>query len=152
MEDYMNSFKEKCEPVRGIFKLNVFRCGKIIETLEDHNLIVDGARIQMAHLIAGDASGRKISKISFGTSGMPPAASDQAIANPFTKTLDGFTYPEEGQAGFSWSLSTAEDNGQAILEFGLVCDDGTLFARRTRTNPINKESDISLEGTWTIIF
>jgi hypothetical protein len=38
------------------------------------------------------------------------------------------------------------------MEFGLLCADGTLFARRTRTKPINKESDISLSGSWTIIY
>jgi hypothetical protein len=148
----MNKFSEKCNPLRGIFTLNVFKKGKLVETFEDYNMIVDGARIQMAHLIAGEVTNRKISKIYFGTNGTPPEVSDTEITNPFIKELDGFDYPEQGQVSFSWNLAVSENNGQAIMEFGLVCADGTLFARRTRGNPINKEEDISLEGTWTIVF
>jgi hypothetical protein len=57
-------------------------------------------------------------------------------------------------------LGTTEANGMAILEFGLMSDDGTLFSRRIREDengtpvnkPINKESDISIIGQWIIIF
>jgi hypothetical protein len=93
-----------------------------------------------------------MAKIAFGTSGVAPTVNDEEITDAFEKNLSGHTYPEAGQVQFSWNLATSEDNGQAILEFGLICADGTLFARRTRTNPIYKESDISLLGTWTIIF
>jgi hypothetical protein len=46
----------------------------------------------------------------------------------------------------------SEANGMAIREFGLLTANGTLFARRIRANPIYKESDISIEGEWIIIF
>jgi hypothetical protein len=39
----------------------------------------------------------------------------------------------------------------AIREFGLMTEDGTLFARRVRANPICKESNISIEGEWSFI-
>jgi hypothetical protein len=45
-----------------------------------------------------------------------------------------------------------EANGKAIMEFGLICTDGTLFARKNRAKAIEKDSDISLEGKWRIIF
>jgi hypothetical protein len=48
-----------------------------------------------------------------------------------------------GRVTISWELLTSEDNGQAIMEFGLVCADNTLFSRRVRANPIYKEADIS---------
>ena len=60
-------------------------------------------------------------------------------------------YPATGQVRFNWSLSTAELNGVAITEFGLLCADGTLFSRKQR-KPIEKESDLSLTGSWTILF
>ena len=34
---------------------------------------------------------------------------------------------------------------------GLICADGTLFSRKQR-KPIEKESDLSLTGSWTILF
>jgi len=40
----------------------------------------------------------------------------------------------------------------AINEFGLLTSDGTLFARKNRNTPINKDSDIALEGQWIIYF
>jgi hypothetical protein len=139
-------------PLKGIFELKVFKSGKMIEHTREENLIVDGARVQMAHLIAGEGVNRQIAKIAFGTSGVAPTVNDTAITNPFKKAISGFTYPEAGQVTFSWNLSTAEDNGQEILEFGLLCADETLFARRTRTKPVNKESDISMQGNWTIVY
>jgi hypothetical protein len=144
--------KDKEKSLIGIFRMKVLKAGKVIEETEERNLIVDVARIQMAHLIGGDGASRQLTKISFGTNGTDPVVSDTEITSPFTKNLDGHTYPEEGQVTFNWSLTTSEDNGQAILEFGLMSADGSLFARRTRANPIYKEADIALQGTWTIIF
>jgi hypothetical protein len=106
----------------------------------------------MARLIAGDAEGRPMLSIAFGANGAASTADDADIANAFVKNLDGTGCPEVGQSRFAWSLSTSETNALAIMEFGLLTADGALFCRRTRPTPVNKESDISLEGTWTIIF
>jgi hypothetical protein len=139
-------------PMRGIFDMKVYRKGALIETYRDENLIVNGARVQAAHLVAGDVLGRTIARIAFGTNGTPPVDADASITNQFAKDVAGFEYPAMGQVTVSWELLTAEDNGQAIMEFGLLTADGTLFARKTRNKPIHKESDISIEGHWTIIF
>jgi hypothetical protein len=144
--------EDENKPIKGIFELKVFKGGELVEHAVKENLIVDGARVQMAHLIAGESTNRQITKIAFGTSGVAPTVNDTEITDAYEKTVSGHTYPEAGQVKFSFELTTAEDNGQAILEFGLLCADGTLFARRTRTNPINKESDIALQGSWTIIY
>jgi hypothetical protein len=143
---------DKYRPLKGIFEVKVIKNGKVIEHTIEENLIVDGARVQMAHLIAGEGTNRETAKIAFGTSGVAPTVNDTTITNPFEKAISGHSYPEAGQVKFDWNLTTAEDNGQAILEFGLVCADNTLFARRTRTNPIYKEADIALQGSWTIIY
>ena len=151
----MVDFKEEVR-LRGILKVNVYKGEgenrKLIETFEDDNLIVNLARTTMAHLIAGDVTNRSMKSISFGTNGTAPTVDDTDITNPFTKNLGGITYPDMGQVRFAWSLTTAEANGLAIMEFGMLTADGKLFCRRTRTVPINKQSDISLDGTWTIIF
>jgi hypothetical protein len=151
------NFVEKERAIKGALEYKVYRHvnGKkeLVETFEDHNIIVNKAREQMTHLVAGDSvTNRKISKIAFGTSGIEANLLNESITGAYTKNLDGYIFPVQTQVQFSWSLSIGEANGKAIREFGLICADDSLFARRTRNTPINKESDISLEGTWTIIF
>jgi hypothetical protein len=144
------------QELRGMLRYKVYRhrgeARELIEEFEGKNLIVNGARNQMARLVAGDFTNRNITKISFGTNGAEPTVEDTAITNAFTKNVEGSAYPAMGQVTIAWKLLTSEDNGQAIMEFGLVCADNTLFSRRVRANPIYKESDISIEGLWTIIF
>jgi hypothetical protein len=145
-------FHDFNRPVRGIFELTIIKNGKVIEHIREDNLIVNGARVQMSKLIAGDWEDCEIAAIAFGTDGTAPAVSDEEITDAFEKAVTGHTYPTEGEVKFSWNLATTEDNGQAIQEFGLLCADGTLFARRTREKPIYKESDIAMQGSWTIVF
>ena len=38
-----------------------------------------------------------------------------------------------------------------IVEYGLLCDDDSLFARKTR-EAIYKANDIAVDGEWSIIF
>ena len=137
--------------VKGIFTIEVYKKGVLIEKYTENNLIVNGARDQVARLIAGNVSGRSIEKIAFGTNGTAPDVADTAITQQFARPVNGFSYPAMGQVQIDWELPTTENNGMAIREFGLLTVDGTLFARRTRTNPIYKEPDISIEGHWTIV-
>jgi hypothetical protein len=146
-----NRFVEQT-PLKGTLRYTVFKNGTPVERVEESNLIVNGARLQMAHLIAGDAAQRSISRISVGTNGTAPAVADTAITGAFTKEVDGFAYPANGQVQINWKLLVSEANGMAIREFGLLTANGALFARRVRANPIYKEPDISIEGEWIIIF
>ena len=139
-------------PIRGIFGMKVYRSGILIEKYEEHNLIVDTARFQMACLVVGDIDGRHVAQIAFGTNGTEPVVADTVITNPFIKPLSDYSFPESGTVRFDWDLSVEENNGMAIGEFGLLTADGTLFARKSRAHPIYKESDISIEGQWTIKF
>jgi hypothetical protein len=142
--------------LKGILKYRILRNGVPVEEVEDENLIVTAGRAQMARMLGGDfaGAGRHINRITFGTSGAAPDIANTTIANQFIKNISSIAYPAAGQVCFDWNLSTTEANGKAILEFGLLCVDGTLFSRRIRESgkPINKENDISLEGSWTIIF
>ncbi|MDR2952575.1 MAG: hypothetical protein LBU82_04950 [Treponema sp.] len=157
------SFVDAHETLKGVFYCNVFRHVNgervLIEVIEENNLIVNMARDQMARLIAGEFANRNITKIGFGTNNAKPAVEDTVLTDAYVKTLDGYEFPDMGQVRFNWSLGTSEANGKGIKEFGLFCEDGALFARRRRekvggepADPIHKEADISLEGTWTIIF
>jgi hypothetical protein len=136
----------------GVFRMRIYRRGTLIEKYEDHNLIVDGARTAMARLVAGNGTGKNIDRIAFGINGGMPNPSNTSIVSPFTKNFDRISYPASNQVEFSWSLATTEANGKAISEFGLLCADNTLFSRKNRGTPINKDSDIAIEGQWVIIF
>lgn len=138
--------------LRGIFRLDIRRAdGSLIERIEEHNLIVNGAKNQLARLVAGDAAGRHITEIGFGTGTTAANPNDTTLISAYWKNVLSVSYPGIGQVAFTWSLATAEANGKAITEFGLRCADGTLFARKVRA-PIHKSDDLSLNGTWTIVF
>lgn len=137
--------------LRGDFRLRVYRNGVLVEEQHDPNMIMNVAKDAMARLIGGDVAGKSITSIGFGTNGIGPSPDDTALTGAYSKPVADVTYPATGQAAFSWTLGTSEANGTAITELGLVCEDGTLFARKVR-GAINKASDLSLDGVWTIIF
>ena len=147
----MEKFYEKIS-LRGVFEMRVYKSGKLIEEILDDNLIVNIAREQMARLVAGETSGRHIASIAFGTNNADPEPTNTVITGQWSKAVLGHSFPAVGKVRFDWQLGISENNGMAIREFGLLTANGMLFARKTRTNPINKESDISIEGSWTIIF
>lgn len=137
--------------IRGEFSLKVYKKGVLIEEYTDSNLIMNVAKDALARLIGGDGSGKTITKIGFGTNGTAPTPDDTALTNAYIKPITSRSYPQTGHVTFTWRLETTEANGKQIREFGLLCSDNTLFARKTR-GAIEKADDISLEGTWTIIF
>jgi hypothetical protein len=137
--------------LRGDFLLRVYRNGELIEEQHEPNLIVNMAKDAMARLIGGDGINKQITHIGFGTNGVGPNPNDTALTSAYSKPIAAVTYPATGQAAFAWTLGTSEANGKAITELGLLCEDSTLFSRKTR-GAINKEADLSLDGVWTIIF
>lgn len=139
-------------PMRGRFTMRVFKGDKLIERFEDHNLIVNGARRSAASLIAGMGTDKHISKIAFGTSGNIPTPDDTKITDPFIKAITSVVFPSDGVAEFRWRLNANEANGKAIIEFGLLCEDGTLWSRKIREEAIPKDKDMALEGEWQILF
>jgi hypothetical protein len=138
--------------LRGKLEVKVFRNGALIDRVCEQNLIVNGARTQMSRMLSGDFTGRKIAAIAFGTSGAEPTVDDYAITDEYKKDITAVSFPDTASVQFDWELETGEYNGKAVMEFGLFCADGALFARRVRENPIYKEDDISIEGHWTISF
>jgi len=153
----------KQKPIKGVLSYKVYRNvdGEklLIDEYESQNLIVDTGREQMARLLAGEFGQRHITKIGFGTNNAAATVQDTSLTGAFVKAIDEFDYPKVGHVRFKFTLNESEANGMKIIEFGLFCNDGVLFARRRRekengdvSDPIAKESDISLEGTWTIEF
>lgn len=135
----------------GVLEVAVLRRGLLIDYWSDQNLIVNGARSMLARLIAGDGAGLAVNRIGFGVGSAPAQPDDTALTSAYVRGLTGHSYPEPGAVQFAFALATSEANGLTIREFGLINADGSLFSRKVRGG-IEKNDDISLEGTWTIIF
>ena len=148
----MSKFTDRIGLPRGILRLDVFRGAELIESWEEENLIVDGAKTLLSNLLGGTVTGKSVTKIGFGTNGAAPAGGNTALTGAYVKTVDSVTYPTASSVRFNFSLGGSEANGTAIIEFGLLSGDNTLFSRRVRSSAIAKASDISFTGTWTIQF
>ena len=142
---------EKLGNLKGSFCLEVIKNGEVIERYQDNNLVVNGGRTAVMQLLGAANSDKQLTQIAFGTNGTAPVGTDSAITGAFTKNLGAVTYPTISSVKMEWTLGALEANGTAIAEFGLLCFDDTLFARKTR-EVINKNSDIILNGAWTISF
>lgn len=138
-------------PLRGSFEIRVYKAGQEIEHYCDPNMIMASARDALARLIGGDGSGKTVTRIGVGTNGNGPSVDDTGLTSAYTKAVAGHTYPATGEVAFAFTLGTGEANGKTIKEFGLLCSDGTLFARKTR-GAIVKADDIEITGSWTIKF
>lgn len=136
----------------GLFVLDIFRRGRLIERVDEQNLIVDGSKQTHARLLGGDVASRSVGLFGVGTNGAAPAGANTALTGAFTKAIDSSSYPATNQVQFNFSLATTEANGIAILEFGLLTGAGALYARKVRALALNKDTDISLTGSWTISF
>lgn len=139
-------------PVGGHFILWGWRNGLWTKLDDDKNIIVDLAKEQQARLLGGDTTNRSITKIGVGTGTAAAAAGNTSLTSAFTRALTGVTYPTPGQARFAFTIAAGEANGKAISEFGLFTAGDVLFARRVRAGAIQKESDLTLTGTWTITY
>lgn len=145
--------KDTIGNLKGLFYLEVVcaKTGVILEKYQDNNLVVNGGRTAVVNLLGAATSGKKLTKLSVGTNNTAPVGTDAAITGAFTKALGIPTYPTISSVSFPFQLGAGDANGIGIREFGLVCTDNTLFARKTR-ELINKNADIILNGSWTISF
>jgi hypothetical protein len=138
--------------LKGVFTLKKFDLeGNLIEEFEELNLIVDKARFNMARLISASTNPYYISSIGFGLGTTDADVADLVLTSSITKGFDSITYPDATSVQFNWSLDETEGNGMAITEFGLLSNNGDLFARKVRA-AINKEADFTLTGAWKIFF
>lgn len=136
----------------GLFVLDIYRRGELIERFEEENLIVDNSKLIHARLLGGDVTNRSITQFGVGTNGTAPVGGNTGLTGSYVKPVDGISYPATNQVQFAFSLGTSEANGMAILEFGLFTAGNMLYARKVRTSALNKDTDISFNGTWTISF
>jgi hypothetical protein len=142
-------------PVKGVFEMWVYRVADGQKVLQEHyfdpNTVVSLGKEKLARLIANDGTNHHITAVSVGTSSTEPTIADTSITDAFNKNITGYSFPGQTSVKFSWELGLTDAVGKAIAEYGLICQDSTLFARKTR-GVINKESDVIINGEWTISF
>lgn len=146
------SLNDYTEAPSGLFLLNVFRDGELIEVFEEKNLIVTSSKQIHARLLGGAVANQSVTQIGFGTNTTAPVAGNTGLTGTYLKAIDGVTYPATNQVAFAFSLGASENNGVNIGEFGLFTAGGVLYARKTRTAAIPKASDLSFSGSWVITF
>lgn len=137
---------------RGIFTLDIFRHGELLEHYVDDNLIVDQGRTNVTRLLGGDGANLQIAQIGFGTNGAVAVPGNTSLTGAYIKAIDAHSYPSATSVLFNFSLGTAEANGMAIFEFGLFTASGLLHARKIRAGSLAKASDLSLSGTWQLLY
>ena len=148
---------DKLNSPTGRLQYEVRRSGKLIEHVDDHNLIVIASQPIHSQLLGGNFVGYNVAQFGVGTNLTAPVFGNASLTGQYTNAIQGVSYPN-GASGdgvqFAFGLGTADAAayGMAIGEFGLLTPTGLLYARKTRTTPLNFESDISLAGTWTITF
>lgn len=147
--------------IRGIIRVDLIdRAGKLVWSHTHRNMICVSIRESMANLIVGaNLSTKKIAQVAIGTDG---TVYDNTIvdfaqtdpANKFSKNLvDGsWSFPETNQITINWQLDYTEPaSPMTIQEYGLFSGDGLLIARAVKP-AINKTEEVSLLGSWTLIF
>lgn len=126
--------------------------GRVVDVIDEQNMVVVGSRQTLARLLGGDLADRSVTRIGYGTSTAAASVGNTALTGQYAKLMDSVSYPASDQVRFNFSLGSAENNGVAIGEFGLLTAGGVLFARKNRAVALNKESDLSFSGSWTITF
>lgn len=142
--------KDAVNPCRGEFHITIYKGGRLERTLDDHNLVVDVGRVRLAELATGK-SAAYISKIGVGSGSAKEAADDTEMQGQQLFPLTSATI-EGRDARFDFTIDNTQANGLEIHEFGLFCEDGTMFSHRVRAGRIEKEEDIQIKGYWILHF
>ena len=147
-------FEDTNEPVRGEIHLKVYRCGEVIDEVDDHNLVVESGRRRLAQLAAGAVENYSQSYITHIGVGSGSAAENIDDTNLENQQLFPLTSTEVNDRDVKCSFYIANDEavGLAIREFGLFCPDGTMFSHRVRQGVIEKLEDIEIRGYWILHF
>ena len=143
---------EKMPGITGSLHYVAKKSGKVIETFDDHNLVVDAARELIASIMTGQTE-TSITKIGVGTGITTESVKDISLKDcvyiPLTtRSTTGKT------ARFDFIIGKDQANGLNIHEFGLFAENGTMFSHRVRDKDkdLVKADDLELSGYWEIDF
>lgn len=132
--------------LNGVLTITAFLKGKEVWKKSEHNLIVTSGYLALLSGLAGTAN-KYISKVQIGTNSAAPALTDATITNPVDLAIT--KNPSSSKLTITFSIGEMVGNNTTFSEFGLICSDGTLFARKTWP-PFLKIQDLTIDGTWEI--
>jgi hypothetical protein len=138
----------------GNLRLKVYRVidGEkiLINIYNDSNLITLSGLQLITFLLVGYTGNNRITKVGVGEGTDPTHKSDIGLTNGFIKDIDSYSYIKNNVISYTISMDTGDANGLFISEFGLFSGDEVLFSRRLQIPVIPKESDIIIEGEWSV--
>lgn len=140
--------------ITGEIHLEVYRDNRLIDTIDDHNLVVDAGRKRLAELAAGKVGSYAesyITHIGLGSGNTVESVNDTALVDQQLFPLSSVEVNgRDVQCNFF--IANNEAVGLSIHELGLFCSDGTMFSHRVRQGIIEKYEDIELRGYWILHF
>lgn len=140
--------------VTGDIHLKICRNSKVIEEINEHNLVVDAGRKRLAALAAGKVGNYTesyITHIGLGSGSDTETVNDTELEN---QQLFPLTSVEVNGRDVQCNFFIADNEavGLSIHELGLFCTDGTMFSHRVRQGIIEKYEDIEIRGYWILHF
>jgi len=160
-----DSYCDRIVRPRGMVHLEVLDHGRLVFTVDDHNLFVNSGLPALAALMGGDTVGEFAAAVGFGSGSTTPVVTDSGLTEPaYYKSLDSHSEDGAGSVTLNWSLGVADTGavGINIQELGLFANTTTvtlpgstqptpMLARKT-ISPILFTSSMSLSGVWTLTF
>lgn len=111
-------------------------------------MVLNAGITNVMNLLAGDAAGKKFTKIAVGTSGAAVTGSETALTGQVAKNIDTFNELPGGFIQFNATL-LAGDPAMTIREMGLINEAGTLCYRQVIT-PVTKVAGATYTLTYKI--
>jgi hypothetical protein len=157
---------EKFGEMKGSLVLKVIRDNEIEGVWSERerfdNLIVTSGRTNLAKLLAGK-TGMHVSKVGVGSGKLTPGTTDTGLTNPSVVSVfearigvglekEGGVFNDPRVVQFHFRFEKAVAVGKEIWEYGLICDDNTLFSRITRPTSFIKTDIDVIVGFWQIQF
>jgi len=112
-------------------------------------MVLTNGKTNVEQLLAGNVSGKKITKICVGTSNTPPAAGDTTITGGYEKDVTSVEYLPGNIVKFIAELDAA-DPAINIYEVGLKNEDGILVHRKTFDTVQTKVAGLAFRITYSI--
>jgi hypothetical protein len=89
----MSKFVDGVKAPMGHFKLQVFKGGKLIEEIDEPNLIVQGSTYVHAQLLGGVFANNSVVSFGVGANGTAPAAGNTALTGAYINALAAPSFP-----------------------------------------------------------
>lgn len=111
-------------------------------------MILNAGKLNVEQLLAGNVSGKKVTKIGFGTSAAPVSGTDSALTSAVIKTVTAVAYQAGNIVEFQTTL-VAGDPAMTINEMGLYNEDDILVHRKVIT-PKEKVAGVTYAAAYRV--